>query len=400
VSHLEGALVALGHWPESRETLEWAIDLRFELQTALYPLGAFERIVAYLREADGLARTLGDRRRLGQLSVHMCHTLVLAGRPTEAIAFGQDAVTLSESVEDVPLRPMAHLYLGEACVGAGDYRRAEEALVNVLQLLDGERSREWFGMTGFPAVMARSYLAMIFADRGEFEQGIAHGREGMRLAESLDHAYSVAAMCWALAYLQITRGRLGDAVVVLERGLALSRDWALSLSITRHTGSLGYVYALLGRTTEGLPMLEQALADFEAMGNRGAQPVFLVYLGDAYRLADRIEDALQCAGRALSFAREGGQRVYEAMARRLHGEVTARRDTPHPAEAHYRDAQALAEELGLRPLAAHCHLGLARLHRRTRTREQAQEHLTTATAMYREMDMPFWLEQAEADTKQ
>jgi len=399
VSHLEGALVALGHRPENRETLEQAIDLRFDLQTALYPLGEFERSVTCLREAEALARTLGDQRRLGQLSVHMCHTLVLAGRHTEALAAGQNAVALSESLGDVPLQVTGNLYLGTACVGTGDYRRAEEALGKVLRLLEGELSREWFGMTGFPAAMARSYLAMIFADRGTFEQGIAHGQEGIRLAEALDHPYSLAAVCWSLAYLHITRGDLGDAVQLLERGLALSRDWDLSLSVARHMGSLGYAYVRLGRTAEGLPLLEHALTDFETMGNRGAQSVFLVYLGDAYVLAGRLESALECAGRALGLAREGGQRGYEAWGLWLRGEVTAHGDSPGDAEAHYRDALALAEELGMRPLAAHCHLSLARLYRRTGTREQAQEHLATATTMYREMDMRFWLEQAQAETK-
>ena len=57
---------------------------------------------------------------------------------------------------------------------------------------------------------------------------------------------------------------------------------------------------------------------------------------------------------------------------------------------------ALATDLGMRPLVAHCHLGLGKLYRRTGQREQAREHVTTATTMYREMDMRFYLEQAEA----
>jgi len=59
----------------------------------------------------------------------------------------------------------------------------------------------------------------------------------------------------------------------------------------------------------------------------------------------------------------------------------------------------LAEELGMRPLVAHCHHGLGTLYRRTGKRQEAQEHLSTATAMFREMDMRFWLEKAEADSK-
>ena len=61
----------------------------------------------------------------------------------------------------------------------------------------------------------------------------------------------------------------------------------------------------------------------------------------------------------------------------------------------YRDALALAEELGMRPLVAHGHLGLGKLYRRAGTREQAKGHLSAATTMYREMDMTYWLNQAE-----
>ena len=66
------------------------------------------------------------------------------------------------------------------------------------------------------------------------------------------------------------------------------------------------------------------------------------------------------------------------------------------AEGHYRQAMALATELGMRPLVAHCHLGLCKFYKRTGKREQAQEHLTSAATMFREMGMTYWLEQAEA----
>jgi tetratricopeptide (TPR) repeat protein len=121
---------------------------------------------------------------------------------------------------------------------------------------------------------------------------------------------------------------------------------------------------------------------------------------EAYVLADRLEDALAFAGRALTLARERGQRSYQAWALRLLGESAARRDPPERADGHYRDALALAEKLGMRPLIAHCHLGLGKLSRRTGNQEQAREHLTLATTMYREMDMRLWLEQAETEVRE
>jgi len=67
------------------------------------------------------------------------------------------------------------------------------------------------------------------------------------------------------------------------------------------------------------------------------------------------------------------------------------------AETHFGVAMTLTTDLGMRPLLAHCHLGLGRLSRRLGDQAKAHEHLTTATAMYREMDMGFWLEKAEAE---
>ena len=73
--------------------------------------------------------------------------------------------------------------------------------------------------------------------------------------------------------------------------------------------------------------------------------------------------------------------------------------TTEVVEAEQGDALTLAEPRGMRPLVAHCHLGLGKLYRRTGKRDQAHEHLTTATTMYREMDMRFWLEKAEAESQ-
>ena len=124
-------------------------------------------------------------------------------------------------------------------------------------------------------------------------------------------------------------------------------------------------------------------------------------LGEAYLLADQVENARACADRAVMLARGRGERGYEAWALRLLGEIASHHGRPDvaTAAAHYGAAMTLASELEMRPLVAHCHFGLGRLYRRTGKREQAQEHLTTATAMYGEMDMRFWLEQAQAELR-
>jgi class 3 adenylate cyclase/tetratricopeptide (TPR) repeat protein len=398
VSYFEQTLTALAHLPETRATLEQAIDLRFDLRAALFPLGEFERIFGGLREAESLVKTLDDQRRLGWLSVYMCHNLWMTGRPKDALAFGQTARSLGESLGDLQLQVTSNLYFGVALAsfGTGQYPRAEELFQRALTLLEGNRSLERFRLPGAPAVAARSFLAWAFADQGRFTEGVAHGQEAIRLAEALDHPYSLAFACWTLAELEITRGEFSGAIRLLERGLALSRQWALTFYLAQHMGSLGYAYALSGRIAEGIPLLEGALEACEGMGLGVGQRLFLAYLGEAYTLTDRLGHALECARRALARAREGGERPQEARALRLLGEIAGRRDPPDDAEGQYRDALALAGELGMRPLVAHCHHSLGTLYATTGQRQQARAALSAAIDLYRALDMTFWLPQAEA----
>jgi tetratricopeptide (TPR) repeat protein len=108
--------------------------------------------------------------------------------------------------------------------------------------------------------------------------------------------------------------------------------------------------------------------------------------------------AVQLAGRALDLARAHKERGHEAWALRLLGEIAAHQDPPAAtqAEAHYHQALALADELGMRPLQAHCHLGLGTLHAKLGRQEPARSELSAAIELYRSMKMTFWLPQAEA----
>jgi tetratricopeptide (TPR) repeat protein len=115
-----------------------------------------------------------------------------------------------------------------------------------------------------------------------------------------------------------------------------------------------------------------------------------------YLSAGRIDEAASHAREALALTRRLGARGSEAHALCLAGDV-ASTGGAEDAPGYYREALALAGELGMLPLTAHCHLGLGKIYRRTDKREQAQEQVCTAATMYRNMDMRFWREQADAE---
>jgi tetratricopeptide (TPR) repeat protein len=128
-----------------------------------------------------------------------------------------------------------------------------------------------------------------------------------------------------------------------------------------------------------------------AMARVDVQVFCRLSLGEAHMLAGHLEEAQALAGRALALTRQYQERGHQAYALRLLGDIAARRNPPDVAlaEAHYRQALALAEELGMRPLQAHCHRGLGTLY--TRTGQQAQARAALSIAM----EMTFWLPQVE-----
>jgi tetratricopeptide (TPR) repeat protein len=166
--------------------------------------------------------------------------------------------------------------------------------------------------------------------------------------------------------------------------------------------ALGAAYTLNGRMAEAVPLLTRAMEQATAMEMIVAQARCRLSLGKAHLLAGRLEDAHALAEGALAHARAYQERGNEAYALHLLGEVAMHRDPPEgmQAEAHYRQALALAEALGMRPLQAHCHRGLGTLYATTGQREQVRAALSAAIALYRAMDMTFWLPQAEATLTQ
>ena len=123
------------------------------------------------------------------------------------------------------------------------------------------------------------------------------------------------------------------------------------------------------------------------------------YASEGYLLAGRVDEAMKLAGNSLAPVREQGAQGHEASLLRVLGAIYLQLAEWTKAEEYYKKSLLLTGQLGMRPLVAHCHTGLAKLYRHTGMRGERDQHIATATAMYREMDMQFWLEQAEAELK-
>jgi DNA-binding SARP family transcriptional activator len=393
----EQALEVLEHLPESQGTLTQALELRFDLRSSLFLLGEHDRIFAHLRRAETLAQRLRDRRGLARVLALMASHLWRAGDHPGALEAGQRARAIASELQDLPLRILAMFHLAQTWYALGDYRAAVEDLSTNVAALTGDLASAHLGLPGPMSIVCRTYLAWALAELSAFEEAHVRSDEAVRMAVALDRPTGLIDAHLALGVVHLLQGDLEHAASALRDGLAVSDlgDHAIIQQASR--ACLAYVQALTGQTSEAISSLERIVAQASTMRNVGPARV-ITYLGEAYLLGDRPSDAARQASAAVALARERRERGYEAWALRLLGEVTSQPghcDQP-TADAHYRAAMALAADLGMRPLVAHCHLGLAKLCRRTGDGAKAQEHLTIATTMYREMGMGFWLEKAEA----
>jgi class 3 adenylate cyclase/tetratricopeptide (TPR) repeat protein len=391
VTYLEQALEALGHIPEQRDITELAIDLRFDLRTALVPLADWERMQEHLRSAEVLATGLGDRRRLARVSIYMVIQSVLAQEYEEAVRFGQQALSIGQVLADLAIEVPANAYLGVAHEARGDHLAAVDTLQRNVALIPEELRYERFGQATSMASFSRSILSLALSDLGRFAEASQQAEESARIAEEAGLRYSMAFAWHALGVAHVGRGDFPRGRIVLERCVDLCRTYGLPVIMPAAMASLAVTLGHEGRPAEAIALSDEVAR--MGVSRRFHTERILVSLGTTSVLADRA-DAEARAREALEASQRHGARASEAHGHHLLGVIAMHGDPVDAAivDTRYRAALALAEQLGMRPLIAHCHLGLGTLYRRSAKPEPAREHLATAARMYRDMGMTYWLD--------
>jgi tetratricopeptide (TPR) repeat protein len=300
------------------------------------------------------------------------------------------ALTIALATGDVRLQIGVHNTLGLVHHASGDYATAVAGWQEAAALLADQGGMDFPGLPGRPGPTWQVWTALSLAEVGDFAQAIALGDQAMRLDSTIDHPWTETHVRRCVAHMWLIHGDAARAIELLEPGLAVAEGWELRGQWPMVAAVLGHAYAQVGRTGQALPLLEEAVA------RSGSVPA-VTYFAEACLLAADRTGAQSAGERALALARRHEERGNEAYALRLLGAIAAHTDSPdqEQAESYYRQALALAEELGMRPLAAHCHLGLGTLYQKVDRYADAQAELATAAEMYRAMEMTFWLEKAE-----
>jgi tetratricopeptide (TPR) repeat protein len=386
VTYYEQGLVAVENLPPTPESQGLAIDLRFELRNALYPLGHVARAREQLLAVKPLAEALGDEHRLGWLLAYVARDTSLLGDPARALDLGGRALAIAERRGERRLRALATAYLGCAHHARGEYRDAVRLLNDGIRALDTETGHEFLGLPAPGAIFFRAWLVWSLARLGEFVEGRRHGLEALEIAANIEHPLSLAVTHYSIGVLALFQLDFPRAIAALEASFDLCGRWNLRAWFPNIASHLGYTYARLGRSDEGIDLLQQAIRRISSPYDVSFE---FAMFAEALLLAGRPDEARENAERALAMARSHQERGNESRALWVLGEVVAR-EAPARASvalAHYLQALALATELEMRPLVAVCHASLARLYTSTGQELAAAEAHTAAQALRHTLDL-------------
>jgi class 3 adenylate cyclase/tetratricopeptide (TPR) repeat protein len=396
----EQALEALARMPESPSTLTQGLEIRLDLWVVLNQLGEVRQALERLRVAEVLADRLNDDHQRGRVCATVTNLHSLLGELDEALATGERALGIADGLGDLRLRILSTTYLEQVHYFRGDYQRVVELATDNLAVLPAEWVHEHFGATALPAVRDRCWLVLSLIQLGRFAEASEHAAEAIRLAEPTQHATTVGLAHRASGMLHLIKGEWASARKLSEYGFNVFKSGNVAIQLPSALAACAWASAQLGEMTEAANQIqlgEQVIERFATTGIVAHLAWSYHVLGRASLLLGRVDEARRLAARAIDLSpRHPG---FTAHALHLLGNIAA-----HPArmdaekgEAHYRESLALAEPRGMRPLVAHCHLGLGALYRRLGKRRQSREHFTVARSMYSEMEMGFWLEQSRSE---
>jgi len=398
----------LAHLPQTRATLEQAVDLRLAARPCLAPLGEYAKWLELSREAEPMARELNDPRREVLVHCSMTSALSVMGRSAEAIGHGEHALAIAETLQEPTLRIVARYSLGLSYTLVGDFRAAVRYYQREVGL-DSEQIGDWllgsWGAGTFTETFTRinysitqSISAVCFAELGAFDQALLLAERGARFAQALNILYVRAIADAALGFVHLRKGDAQTALQSARRWLQVYPAADLPFPRLVMAATLGEVFNVTGQLDEGIALLEEAWRFAESRDLLAwGQPV-LALLSDAHGRAGRSEQAVATGQRALDLARQMGQPGWEASTLYLLGDIHchgALASTSQPREC-YEQALLLARELAMRPLEAQCHLALGEVAIEAGDKHTASEQLATAASMFRDMDMRSRVEKTES----
>lgn len=382
----ERALDAVGRVSAGEDMAQEAIEIRLGLRVALVTTGDLERVRRYLEEAEALARSINDERRLMPIVISKSTILINLGGLDDAVEAGLQGRALAQRLDDEACSVSSGFALGQAYWNGGEFKKAEDVLSRTVKVVARHPLRRNFGTTGTASVLCHVSLSHTYSFTGRSKEAFARGREALEIAVMTERPYDLSYANAALGIANLAIDGFGEAIRHLEEALAIARSSEIMLLIPHAARFLGRAYALNGQLEKAEALLCTTVEQARSQSLMALHGWCVAALG-LTRLLDGAPDTAETLlGQALEFAQRQGYRPLQVHALRLLGLAEASRGADPAggvkAEASFRSAAKLAQTLGMRPELAYCHHGLAELLAGTGRYCEARTQLALAIEAY------------------
>jgi class 3 adenylate cyclase/tetratricopeptide (TPR) repeat protein len=385
----ESTLQALAHLPQNGERIRQGIDIRLKLRPVCGATADYDRLEYCVSEAESMAKSIDDRPRLGAINDAWSFVHNWRGQLDASIERSLQTRNIAREIGDGALELGASFRLGQAYMWRGDFQRSVALLEDHLTWIDGPLRHQRIGTTGTGSVM---WLGMLGASRGRlgnFPAAIDAAKKACFIADEVQRPYDIALAYWWAGFIWSHKGDVPTALQHLEHGLEVCRSSHVNFLVPIVSTTLGYTYALAGRTVEGIALLTKALGFYRASKFTYGEAWASAYLGFAKLLENDYEGMLDHARNVLELARKHKYRAIEVDALRLLGDVYQNGPAPaqDEAERHYVQAREMCLELGLRPELARCEIGLGQTLVQSGRQAEAERLFDSASQLCRSMGL-------------
>jgi class 3 adenylate cyclase/tetratricopeptide (TPR) repeat protein len=354
IEYYETVLEALGHLPETPEHARTGVDVRLAMRAPLWRGGQPDRLFQLYKDAEALATRHGFGDALDTVYAYLVQYHWAKAEHEVALDYGRRCLERAASRDDLGMRVTALFYLGHTLLAQGRYAEAIARYRELVELLEGPRAAERFGLSGQPYSGACANGAEALLELGDTAGALALAERGRAVADATGHLYSQMAVAGYHGAALVRAGRRAEAIPLLEAAAATCREKHFVGQLINALRFLAVAYLDAGRPDDAMRAVQESIARHEAAGVRVVRGMQLTTLGLAQLALGDVERARATLREAVGFGERQGERGSEGWARLALARAHGAAGDAAAASMELDQAQDIAEELEMRPLLEQC----------------------------------------------
>jgi predicted ATPase/class 3 adenylate cyclase len=362
VAYFQQALEVLNHLPQSRKTLEHAIDVRVDLGPTLIAMKGFAapEVVQTYTQAREMCERLGDTPQLFPVLWGLSRVHNFRGGLQVAQELGEQLLALAKRTQDPSLLLEAHHTLWATLFSLGEFTVAQDHYQQGIAIYDPQQHAQHAYLYGGhdPGVCGLRHAAMMLWLLGYPDQALLRSNDALALAQKLSQPSSLCFALYFSAWVEQHRGERQAAQEHIEQTIALATEQSFTRWLAQGSILQGWLLVEEGKGREGILQMRTGGAV-----QARERSHYAALLAEAHRKERQIKEGLTVVIEALERTEISGEGYYEAELHRLKGELLLAQSAANDqqAEACFQNALTVARGQSAKSLELRAAMSLSRL---------------------------------------